>query len=105
MCSLNREQQFNLRNRSSELVPAEIWGENVDALVLGEQRVEGAPVGSVDAVALVGLPEGQLAASSTHDYFTSLSEMHGIKFVLLVSLLCCQHRYLLHLKGGKFKHL
>lgn len=45
-----------------EIVPAEVWRENVNAFVLGEQRMESASVRPVDAVALVGLPEGQLAA-------------------------------------------
>lgn len=69
MCSLNCWQQFNFipsnrwcGDRNRELVPAEVWGENVNALVLGEQRMESAPVRPVDAVALVGIPEGQLAA-------------------------------------------
>lgn len=69
MCYNNCYQQFNsipsnrwCGNSNGELVPAEVWGENVNALFLGEQRMESTSVGPIDAVALIGLPEGQLAA-------------------------------------------
>lgn len=62
--------------RNRELVPAQVWGKNVNAFVLGEQRMESTPIGPVDAVALVGIPEAQLAAikhRSTHLNFFFLS--------------------------------
>lgn len=62
-------------------VPAEVRGENVYALVLGEQRVESASVRPVDAVALVGLPEGQPAAVEQ-----MIILLPSLKFFLLVSL-------------------
>lgn len=62
-------------------VPAEVRGENVDALVLGEQRVESASVRPVDAVTLVGLPEGQPAAVEQ-----MIILLPSLKVFLLVSL-------------------
>lgn len=65
--------------RNRELLPAEVRGKNVNALVLGEQRMESTSVGPIDAVALVGIPEAQLAAikhRSTHLNYFFLSLWH-----------------------------
>lgn len=43
-------------------VPAEVWGEDVDAFVLFQQRMESAPVRAIDAVALFARPEFHLPA-------------------------------------------
>lgn len=94
-------------------VPAEVGGENVNALVLGEQRVESASVRPVDAVALLGRPEAQLAAVEQ-----MIILFPSLKFFLLVSLflgaacgarkictLAAKKRYHLHLNGGEFNIL
>lgn len=70
--------------RNPELVPAEVRGKNINAFVLGEQRMEGTSVGPIDAVALVGIPEAQLAAikhRSTH--------LNSFFFSLLFFLVAC----------------
>lgn len=69
--------------RNRELVPAEVRGKNVNAFVLGEQRMESTSVGPIDAVALVGIPEAQLAAithRSTHlnSFFLSFALSCGM---------------------------
>ena len=43
-------------------VPAQVGCEHVEALLLGQEGMEGAAVGPVDGVALLGRPERQLAA-------------------------------------------
>lgn len=45
-----------------EAVPAEVRSENVNAFILGQQRMESTSIWSFDAVAVVRWPEGQLAA-------------------------------------------
>ena len=47
---------------ASVSVPAEVWSEDVNALVLLQQGMESTAIGSIDAVALVRVPEGQLPA-------------------------------------------
>lgn len=62
-------------------VPAQVGGENVNALVLGEKRVESAAVRPVDGVAHVGRPEGQPAAVEQ-----MIVLLPSLKFFLSVSL-------------------
>lgn len=43
-------------------VPAEVWCENVEAFIFGQQRMEGASIRSIDDVAFFRCPEFQFAS-------------------------------------------
>ena len=60
--------------------PAEVGGEHVERLVLGDHGVEGGSVGAVDHVALLRRPPGQLPAGGsrkqhTHSLWASVADL------------------------------